>query len=158
MPIAQAAAPVPNRGGRHVAFRQKITTQTVGDLAGIDAIIFLLRQCDGAQHHGMRYFYLRGMGMQMIVDPTGEDRRLHGDGPRLRQSLHPPVQIIASRSDLSFPVDLTAGILYAIADCLLVNIQCDVIHNVLLRSLPGLFSESAFPLSSALYTPRAPLT
>jgi ABC-type bacteriocin/lantibiotic exporter with double-glycine peptidase domain len=34
--IAQGSVSVPNRGGCHVAFRQEVAAQAVGDLAGID--------------------------------------------------------------------------------------------------------------------------
>jgi hypothetical protein len=44
-------------------------------------------------------------------------------------------------------VNLRAGILHAIADCLLVNVQSDVIH-MSFEEPPWLFSESTFPLSS----------
>jgi hypothetical protein len=52
-------------------------------------------------------------------------------------------------------MDLPAGILDAVANRLLVNIQPDVIHKVL-QEPPWLFSESTFPLSSAFVAPRAP--
>ena len=42
MRIAQTAAPVPNLGGSHVAFRQEVAAQAVRDLAGIDPIVFFL--------------------------------------------------------------------------------------------------------------------
>ena len=67
---------------------------------------------------------------QIIIDPAGEDRRLHRHDPWLRECLDPPIQLIPGCSDRPFPVDLTARILYAVADRLLVNIQSDVIHNV----------------------------
>src|ERR1700756_275123 len=57
--------------------------------------------------------------------------------------------------NLAFPVNLTAGILDAVADRLLVNIQPDVMH-IVLEEPPWLLSESTFPLSSAFPTPRAP--
>jgi hypothetical protein len=52
-------------------------------------------------------------------------------------------------------MDLSASILYAVTDGLLVNIQSDVVHKSI-EEPPWLFSESTFPLSSAFYTPRAP--
>src|SRR2546425_8780083 len=125
-----------NRGGCHVAFRQEVAAQAVGDLAGIDAIVLLLGRCDGAQHQGMRYLHLLSMREQVIVDPAGENRCFHGYGPGLRKRLHPAVQFPACCSDLAFLVDLTARILDAVADRLLVNIQSDVIH-MSLRSLRG---------------------
>jgi hypothetical protein len=36
----------------HIAFRQKITAQTIADLVRIDAIIFLFRGGNGPQHQG----------------------------------------------------------------------------------------------------------
>jgi hypothetical protein len=39
--VAQRAAPVSNLGRRHVAFRQKVAAQAVGDLAGINALVLL---------------------------------------------------------------------------------------------------------------------
>jgi hypothetical protein len=42
MPIAQGAAAILNLSGSHVAFRQKVTAQAVGNLAGIDPIVLLL--------------------------------------------------------------------------------------------------------------------
>jgi len=78
----------------------------------------------------MRYLHLLGVRQQMIVDPAGENRRFHGHRPGLRKSLHPALEFASRCSDLAFPVNLTAHILDAVADRLLVNIQPDVIHNV----------------------------
>src|SRR5437867_8414598 len=134
--VAQGSASVANRGGCHVAFRQEVAAQAVGDLAGIDAIVLLLGRSDGAQHQRMRYLHLLSVREQMIVDPAGENRCFHGYGPGLRKRLHPAVQFPACCSDLAFLVNLTARILDAVADRLLVNIQSDVIH-MSLRSLRG---------------------
>src|SRR5437016_7409278 len=120
----------------HVAFRQEVAAQAVGDLAGIDAIVLLLGRSDGAQHQRMRYLHLLSVREQLIVDPAGENRCFHGYGPGLRKRLHPAVQFPAFCSDLAFLVNLTARILDAVADRLLVNIQSDVIH-MSLRSLRG---------------------
>ena len=78
----------------------------------------------------MRYLHLLSMRQQMIVDPAGKNRCFHGHCPWLRKSFHPAVQFASRSSDLAFLVDLPAGILDAVADRLLVNIQPDVIHNV----------------------------
>jgi hypothetical protein len=109
---------------------KKVAAQAIGDLAGIDAIVLLLSQCNRPQHHRVRDLHLGRVRQQVIIDPAREDRRLHRHHPWLRQSLEPPVQLIPRCADGPFPVDLTARILYAVADCLLVNIQSDVIHNV----------------------------
>jgi hypothetical protein len=58
MAVAQGAAPIPKLRGRHVAFRKEVTAQAVGDLVGIDPVVLLLSQCDGAQHRRMRYLHL----------------------------------------------------------------------------------------------------
>ena len=50
----------------------------------------------------------------MIIDPAGEDRRLHRRDPRLRKSLYPNVQITPRCSDRLFAVDLTARIISAV--------------------------------------------
>src|SRR5260370_15601788 len=103
----------------------------------------------------MRIFDLLRMRKQVIVDPAGENRCFHSHCPWLRKSLHPAVEFASRCSDLAFLLDLTAGILDAVADCLLVNIQSDVIH-MSVEEPPWWFSESTFPLSSAFCTPRAP--
>src|SRR5213595_1257713 len=92
----------------------------------------------------------------MIVDPAGENRCFHGHRPGLRKRLHPAVQFPACCSDLAFLVNLTAGILDAVADRLLVNIQSDVIH-MSFEEPPWLFSESTFVEFSFLYTTRSSL-
>ena len=53
-------------------------------------------------------------------------------------------------------MNLTAGILDAVADRLLVNIQSDVIH-MSFEEPPWLFSESTFVEFSFLYTTRSSL-
>jgi hypothetical protein len=53
-----------------VAFRQEVAAQAGRDLAGIDPIILLLGQCDGAEHHRVRHLHLGRMRKQMIVDPA----------------------------------------------------------------------------------------
>src|SRR5438128_8776864 len=73
----------------------------------------------------MRYLHCCCVRLQMIVDPAAEDRRFHGSRPRLRKCLQPGVQLPARRANLALLVNLTAGILYAIADRLLVQIQSD---------------------------------
>src|SRR2546425_13231649 len=82
----------------------------------------------------MRYPHLLSVREQMIVDPAGENRCFHGYGPGLRKRLHPAVQFPACCSDLACLGNLTARILDAVADRLLVNIQSDVIQ-MSLRSL-----------------------
>jgi len=52
--VAQGVPPFAERSGSHVAPRQKIAAQTVGNLLGVDAIVLLLRGGNGAQHQGMR--------------------------------------------------------------------------------------------------------
>jgi hypothetical protein len=52
--------------------------------------------------------------------------------------------------------NLPVRILDAEADALLVYIQSDVIH-MSVEEPPWLWSESTWPLSSVLSTPRAPL-
>src|SRR5947209_2642296 len=56
--VAQSSASVPNGGACHVALRQEVTAQAVGDLAGINPVVFLLGRSDGAQHQRMRYLHL----------------------------------------------------------------------------------------------------
>src|SRR5450755_3256084 len=152
MPVAQGPASIPNLSRCHVAFRQEVTAQAVGNLAGINPIILLFRCGDGAQHQRMRHLYLGCVGQQMIIDPAREDRGFHPYAPRLRKSLHPAVQFASRGSDLAFPQDLPARSLDAIADRFLVNIQAYVAHT-LHEEPPWLFSESTFSLSSALCTP-----
>src|SRR5439155_17796772 len=100
--VAQGSASVSNRGGCHVAFRQEVAAQAVGDLAGIDAIVLLLGRSDGAQHQRMRYLHLLSVREQMIVDPAAENRCFYGYGPGLRKRLHSAVQFPACCSDLAF--------------------------------------------------------
>src|SRR5580700_5410380 len=152
MPVAQDSASIPNLGRCHVAFRQEVTAQAVGNLAGINPIILLFRRRDGTQHQRMRHFYLGRVWQQMIIDPAREDSRFHRYAPRLRKSLHPAVQFASRCPDLAFLQHLPARILDAIANRFLVNIQADVIHT-LHEEPPWLFSESTFPLSSAFCTP-----
>jgi len=83
----------------------------------------------------------------MIVDPAGEDRRLHGDHPGLRQRLYPGIQFASRRSDLAFLVDMTSCILHAKADRFLVNIKSDVVH-IVFEEPPWCFLNQR-PLSSA---------
>src|SRR5260221_8529803 len=48
VPIAQRAAPFANLRRGHVALRQKITAQAVGNLIGIDAIVLFLGRGNGS--------------------------------------------------------------------------------------------------------------
>src|SRR6266480_2358693 len=82
---------------------------------------------------------------------SAEDRRFHGSRPRLRKCLQPGVQLPARRANLALLVNLTAGILYAIADRLLVQIQSDVIH-MSSRSLRGCSLNQRRRWFSTLYT------
>ena len=70
----------------------------------------------------MRNFQLRSVRLQMVINPSCEYGRLHGGRPRLRQSLHPQIQIRPCGVNRPFSLHLTTRVLYAIADCLLVNI------------------------------------
>ena len=58
----------------------------------------------------------------MIVNPAGENRGFHRHRPGLRKRLHPVVQFPSRCPNLAFLVNLTARILDAVADRLLVNI------------------------------------
>jgi hypothetical protein len=79
----------------HVALREEVASQAVGELAGIDLVVLLLGCSNRAQHQWMCRLDLGGMRQQVIVDPAAEDRRLHRHGPRLGQSLHPTIQLVS---------------------------------------------------------------
>ena len=68
------------------------------------------------------------VGQEMIVDPSSEDRCLHGNDSRLRKRSYPCVEFQPARSDFALAMDLAAGIFDAITDRLLVNVEPDVIH------------------------------
>src|ERR1700757_17429 len=104
----------------------------------------------------MRYFHRRRVRLQVIVNPTGEDRRFHGCRPRLGQRFHPDIEVSARCGHFALLANLAAPILDAETDALLVYIQSDVIH-MSFEEPPWLWSESTWSLSSALSTPRAPL-
>jgi hypothetical protein len=42
MPVAESAPSIPYLCGHHVALREKVASQAVGDLAGIDLAFFFL--------------------------------------------------------------------------------------------------------------------
>ena len=50
LPVAQGAPALPDLHRCHVALRQEVTAQAVGDPACIDAIVLLLRHGNGTQH------------------------------------------------------------------------------------------------------------
>src|SRR5437667_2484960 len=102
MPVPQRAPSISYLSGHHVALREEIASQAVGDLAGIDLVVLLLGRCNRSQHQRMSHLDLGGVWKQMIVDPAAEDRRLHGNTPWLRQCLHPTVQLASRRSNLAF--------------------------------------------------------
>jgi hypothetical protein len=83
--VAECSPSVSSLGRCHVALRQEIAAQAVGDLAGVNAIIFLLGGCDRSQHQRVRYFDLCRMRMEMIVDPAGKNRCFHSHRPGLRK-------------------------------------------------------------------------
>jgi hypothetical protein len=120
--VAQGSPSVPNLGRCHVAFRQEVAAQAVGDLAGINSIVLFLGRGDGAQHQWMSYLHLLRVRKQMIVDPAGENRCFHGHRPWLWKRLDPAIQLASRRSHLAFLMDLPARIFYAVADRPLVNI------------------------------------
>src|ERR1700733_9512477 len=135
---------------------QKVASQAVSNLASIDLVVLLLGCGDRPQHQRMRNLYLLRMRKQVVINPSGKDRRFHGDHAGLWHRPDPSVQFPASRSDLAFLIHTASCVLHAIADRLLVYIQSDVIH-IVSEEPPRLFSESASSLSSAFATPRAPL-
>src|ERR1700760_164314 len=105
----------------------------------------------------MRHLHLCCMRKQMIVDPAREDGCFHCHGPWLRKCLHPAIQLRPGCCNRSLALNLSAYIFDAIADCLLVNVESNVIH-IFVEEPPWLFSESTSPLSSAfLYTTRSSL-
>jgi hypothetical protein len=66
------------------------------------------------------------MRTQMVINPACEDACLHRRCARLRKRLHPAIQLRTSRWNRSFPLNLPAHILYAIADRLLVNVAPNI--------------------------------
>ena len=72
VPVAQGPAPIPDLCGGHVALRQKVAAQAIGDLAGVNPIVLLLSRGDRAQHQWVRYLHLLGVREQMIIDPAGK--------------------------------------------------------------------------------------
>ena len=73
--------------------------------------------------------------------------RLKASGNSPESLFHAEAQNL-SMVFLAFLVNLSADILYAVADGLLVNVQSDVIH-MLIEEPPWFLSESTSPLSSA---------
>ncbi|MCU1239858.1 MAG: hypothetical protein JWO71_584 [Candidatus Acidoferrum typicum] len=70
--VPQRASTFANRGRGHVALRQKIAPQTVANLARVNAIVLLFRRRNGPQHQRVRHLQHGGMGLQVIVDPSGD--------------------------------------------------------------------------------------
>jgi len=156
MPVPEGSSPFSNLGCRHVALWKEIAAQAISDLASIDTVILLFCCRDRPQHEGMSDLRRGSVWLQMIIDPAREDGRLHGYCPWLRKSLDPDVEFPTSRADLPFLANSAAHIFDTVADGLLVYIQSDVIH-MSFEEPPWFWSESTWPLSSALSTPRAPL-
>ena len=112
--------------GCHVALRQEVTTQTIGDLASIDAIVLPLGCRNSPQLQRVRHLYFFRMGKHVIINPTSEDRRFHGDRPGLGKSLDPGVQLTPGCSNRAFHVHTTSRVFHTIADRALVNSIRDV--------------------------------
>src|SRR5258707_2156907 len=94
MTVPKDESSIPYGSRHHVALWEEVASQVVGELAGIDLVVLLLLGCSNrAQHQWMCHLDLGGMRQQVIVDPAAEDRRLHRNGPRLGQSLHPAIQL-----------------------------------------------------------------
>src|SRR5271170_8362661 len=129
MPVPQRAPSIPYRSRHHVALWEEVASQAVGELAGIDLVVLLLGCSNRSQHQWMCHLDLRGVWKQVIVGPAAEDRRFHRNGPRLRQSLHPTVQLAPGRPDLAFLLYPATHILHAIADRLLMYVQSDRVHS-----------------------------
>ena len=104
-----------------MTLRKEVASQAVGDLDGIDLVVLLLGRGDSPQHQRVRDLHLLCMRKQMVINPTSEDRRFHGNRSGLGESPDPAVQLAACRSDLAFLVHTTSRILHAIADRLLRN-------------------------------------
>jgi hypothetical protein len=107
---------------------QKIASQAVANLGGVNAIVLLFRRCNGSQHQRMRYLQRRGLGPQVIVDPSGKDRGFHRRRSLLWQCFHPTVQVKTGGRSRAFGVNRATAILQAAADGPLVHMQPDVIH------------------------------
>jgi hypothetical protein len=74
--------------------------------------------------------HLLGMRKQVVIDSSGEDRRLHGDHPELGNGADPAIQLAAALPDLALLVHTASCIPHAIADRLLVYIKCDEVHSL----------------------------
>src|SRR5882724_3400960 len=96
----------------------------------------------------MRHLHCCCMRLEMIVDPSREDGRLHGHCPRPGKRLHPQVQSQSRGGYRTFCIDTATAVLHAVADRFLVNIQTDVVHS-LHGGASLVVSESARSLSSA---------
>jgi hypothetical protein len=70
MPVPQGAPSIPYRCRHHVALREEVASQAVGDLAGIDLVVLLLGRCNRSQHQRVSHLDLGGVRKQMIVDPA----------------------------------------------------------------------------------------
>jgi hypothetical protein len=83
VPVAQRAASVSDLGRHHMALRKEITSQAVGDPAGIDLVVLLFGRCNRSQHQRVSHLDLGGVRKQMIVDPAAEEPGLRpADGDR----------------------------------------------------------------------------
>jgi hypothetical protein len=83
--VTQGASSLPDLHRCHIALRQEVAAQAVGDLACIDAIVLLLRDGNRTQHQGMSHLHRCRMRSKVVVDPAREHRRFHRYRPRLGQ-------------------------------------------------------------------------
>ena|SRR5438270_11587925 len=125
MPVPQRAAAIPDLSRPHVALREEVASQAVGEFAGIDLVV-LLGRSNRSQHQRVSHFDLGGAWKRMIVGPAAEDGSLHRHGSWLVQSLYPTVQLASGRSNLAFLLYLVTHVLHSVADRLLVYVQFDV--------------------------------
>ena len=129
LPVAQGASALPDLHRCHVALRQEVTAQAVGDPACIDAIVLLLRHGNGTQHQRMSHLHRCRVRSKVVVDPARKHGRFHRHRPGLRQRPNPLPQALPRRRNLALRQHLATDVLHAITDRLLVDVQPDEVHT-----------------------------
>ena len=125
---AQHGAQLAQLGRQHPDLGEQPAAQHIGQRAGIDAIALLLGCGNGLEPSRMRHLEILGPIAQMIVDPGGEQRRLHASDPGLRQLPAPDIERGTGGSHGAFLQDVADRRVDAVTDGLLVNIESDVVH------------------------------
>ena len=116
-------------GFHHGAFRQRIHPQKIRKFLSVGTIISLVDRSNRLEHCRMGYLQLHGIGLEKIIDSTGEHGCFHCPYPRAGKIHEPFPKRSTFRFHHSLADNSSSDGFDAVSNRFLVYIQANVVNT-----------------------------